>query len=302
MIRMKSKDPRLPGNTIKAFLFMAPFLLLYTVFIIWPVLQGVYVSFHKWGLMGKIRFAGISNYARFVTEKYFWEALWHTTWFVILAVPSVMLAAIVLALLANRNSGFRKLFRVSFYLPCVLSVSVISFMARYLYSPYTGFISTLLHTLNIIPSGTEVPWLMSIPHIWFVVTTSTVWWTVGFSMMLYISAMQDIPDVVYEAAEIDGASKTRQLFSLTLPLLKPTSYLILLLQVIASFKIFGQIYLISRGGPGTGTRPLIQLIYETAFRDNDLGYASAMSYTLFIILVILSLVQIKYQNYRDDAS
>jgi len=299
---MKSKDPRLLGNTIKAFGFLAPFLILYTVFIIWPVIQGIYVSFHRWGLMGKIRFVGLNNYRRFFTEKYFWEALWHSTWFVILAVPSVIIAAVVLALLANRNSKLKKLFRVCFYLPCVLSVSVISFMARYLFSPYTGFISTLLHTLNVVTDTMEIPWLLSIPHIWFVVTTITVWWTTGFSMMLYISAMQDIPDTVYEAAEIDGASKTRQLFKLTLPLLKPTTYLILLLQIIASFKIFGQIYLISRGGPGTATRPLIQLIYETAFRDNDLGYASAMSYALFFILVILSLLQIKYQNYRDGAS
>jgi multiple sugar transport system permease protein len=121
-------------------------------------------------------------------------------------------------------------------------------------------------------------------------------------MMLYISAMQDVPAAVYEAAELDGASKARQLFSLTLPLLKPTTYLILLLQVIASFKIFGQIYLISRGGPGNATKPLIQLIYEAAFRDNDLGYAAAMSYALFAILVIVSLIQLKYQNYKENAA
>ena len=276
---------------------MAPFLILYTVFTIWPVIQGIYVSLHKWGLMGKIRFVGLSNYTKFLTDGYFWEALWHTTFFVILAVPSLIIAALVLALLANRDSGFKKFFRVSFYVPSVLSVSVISFMAIYLYSPYMGFLSTIFHTLKILPGNVEIPWLLSVPLIWYVVTSITVWWTTGFSMMLYISAMQDIPDTVYEAAEIDGASKVRQLFQVTLPLLKPTTYLILLLQVIASYKIFGQIYLISRGGPGTATKPVIQLIYETAFRDNDLGYAAAMSYALFVILVVLSLIQIKYQNY-----
>ena len=289
------------GNTVKAFGFLAPFLILYTVFTIWPVIQGIYVSFFKWGLMGKIRFVGITNYTKFLTDGHFWEALWHSAFFVILAVPSVIIAALVLALLANRDSGLKKFFRVSFYVPCVLSVSVISFMAIYLYSPYMGFISTVLHTLGIAPGGKEIPWLLSVPLIWYVVTSITVWWTTGFSMMLYISAMQDIPDTVYEAAEIDGASKARQLFQLTLPLLKPTTYLILLLQVIASFKIFGQIYLISRGGPGTATKPIIQLIYETAFRDNDLGFAAAMSYALFLILVILSLIQIRYQNYKENA-
>jgi len=299
---MKSKDSRLLKNTLKAFGFLAPFLILYTIFTIWPVIQGIYVSFHKWGLMGKIRFVGLSNYQKFLTEKYFWEALWNTTWFVILAVPSIMVAAIVLALLANRDSGLKKLFRVCFYVPSVLSVTVVSFMARFLFASYTGFIPSLLHTLKVLPESTEIPWLLSVPLIWFVVTSTTVWWTTGLSMMLYISAMQDIPDTVYEAAEIDGASKARQLFKLTLPLLKPTTYLVFLLQVIASFKIFGQIYLISRGGPGTATKPLIQLIYETAFRDNDLGYAAAMSYALFLILVVLSLVQIKYQNYEEGSS
>jgi len=298
---MKKKKSGLAGTTVKAFGFLAPFLVLYTVFTIWPVIQGIYVSLHKWGLMGKIRFVGLKNYTNFLTDGHFWESLWHTTFFVILAVPSVLIAALVLALLANRDSGAKKFFRVSFYVPCVLSVSVISFMAIYLYSPYMGFFSTVLHTLKILPGDVEIPWLLSVPLIWYVVTSITVWWTTGFSMMLYISAMQDIPDTVYEAAEIDGASKTRQLFQLTLPLLKPTTYLVLLLQVIASFKIFGQIYLISRGGPGTATKPIIQLIYETAFRDNDLGSAAAMSYVLFLILVILSLIQIKYQNYKENA-
>ena len=299
---MKKNDPRLLKNTVIALGFLLPFLLIYTVFTIWPVIQGIYVSFHKWGLMGKIRFVGFENYARFLTERHFWSSLWHTTWFVILAVPSVIIAALVLALLANRLSGFNKLFRVCFYVPSVLSVSVISFMAIFLYSPHVGFINSLLHSFRIIPPDMQIMFLIRIPWIWTVVVLTTVWWTTGFPMMLYISAMQDIPDTVYEAAEIDGASKTRQLFQLTLPLLKPTTYLILLLQIIASFKIFGQIFLISRGGPGTATRPIIQYIYESAFRNNDMGYSAAMSYALFIILVVLSLVQIKYQNYREQTS
>ena len=136
--------------------------------------------------------------------------------------------------------------------------------------------------------------------IWVVVTSATVWWTTGLSMMLYISALQDIPVQVYEAAELDGASGRRRLFSITLPLLKPTTYLILLLQLIASFKIFGQVFMISIGGPGNLTRTLVQYIFETSFQKNDLGYGAAMSYSLFIILVLLSFIQIKLQN-RGEA-
>jgi multiple sugar transport system permease protein len=292
-------DYRIGQKTVTAFLFMFPFLLLYTLFIIWPVIQGVYVSLHKWGLMGKIRFTGFSNYTRFFTDKFFWDALWHTTWFVIISVPLLVITAFVLGLLANRKTGMQKLLRVCYYLPNVLSVSVVSYLFKNMFSPYMGFVSTFLHSFGILAPDSEIMWLTRPNLIWAVVTSATVWWTTGFSMMLYISALQDIPGQVYEAADIDGASKGRQLFSITLPLLKPTTYLVLLLQIIASFKIFGQIFMISGGGPGNLTRPLIQYIFESAFAKNDMGYASAMSYSLFVILVLLSYIQIKFQNRRE---
>jgi multiple sugar transport system permease protein len=298
----KKKDRQLGKKTLTAFLFLLPFLLLYTVFVIWPVISGVYISFHKWGLMGKIRFLGVSNYTRFLTDKDFWAALWHTTWFVIISVPLLIITALVLALLANRKTVLQKFLRVSYYVPNVISVAVTSFLFKSFFSPYTGFISTLLHTLGILGPDQEVQWLKEVPLIWMVLTLATVWWTTGFSMMLYISALQDIPPQVYEAAEIDGASKSRQLFRITLPLLKPTTYLVLLLQMIASFKVFGQVLLISGGGPGSMTRPLIQYIYDSAFRRNDMGYGAAMSYALFLILVVLSLVQIKIQALGEQKS
>ncbi|MDR1446217.1 MAG: sugar ABC transporter permease [Treponema sp.] len=298
----QSGDKQIGQKTLTAILFMLPFLLIYTLFIIWPVIQGIYVSLHRWGLMGKIRFLGGSNYTRFLTDKFFWSALWHTTWFVIISVPLLILAALVLALLANRETGMKKGLRICYYLPNVLSVSVISYMIRFMFSPYMGFMSTFLHSIGFLSPDQEIMWLTEVNLIWVVVTSATVWWTTGFSMMLYISAMQDIPVSVYEAAGLDGASPARQLFGITLPLLKPATYLILLLQIIASFKIFGQIFMISGGGPGSMTRPLIQYIYESAFAKNDMGYASAMSYALFIILVLLSFIQIQFQNRREKTA
>lgn len=296
------KDKQIGKKTLTALAFILPFFALYSLFIIWPVIQGVYVSLHRWGLMGKIRFLGIRNYTKFLTDKFFWESLWNTTWFVIIAVPALLLAALALALLANRKSGCRKLLRVCYYIPSVISVSVVALIIGKIFAPYVGFLSTMLHTLGVLKPEQEISWLLTPSLIWFVVTSTTVWWTTGFSMMLYISALQDIPPQVYEAAEIDGASDRRQLFQITLPLLKPATGLILLLQVIACFKVFGQIYLISRGGPGSQTRPLIQYIYESAFRQNDLAYGAAMSYALFLILVVLSFAQIKYQNYKEQSS
>jgi multiple sugar transport system permease protein len=294
------KDKQIGKRTITAFLFLLPFFSLYTLFVIWPVIQGVYVSLHKWGLMGKIRFLGGDNYVRFLTDKFFWSSLWHTTWFVIISVPMLVLVSLILALLANRKTPLQKFFRICYYIPNILSVSVISFIARFMASPYLGFISTVLHTFGILPQDKEIMWLTNPNLSWIVITAATVWWTIGFSMMLNISALQDIPEQIYEAAELDGASASRQLFNITLPLLRPTTYLILLLQIIASFRIFGQIFLITYGGPGNMTRPFIQYIYESAFRQYDMGYGAAMSYALFIILVVLSYVQIKLQNYGEQ--
>lgn len=276
--------------------FILPFLTFYTVFTIWPMIQGVYVSLHKWGLMGKIRFVGLDNYTKFLQDKYFWGALRNTTVFAVITVPALMICAITLALLANRASKFQKLYRVCYYLPNVLSVSVASFTAIYMFAPYRGFINNFLHSVGLLAPGKEIQWLQDNHLAWATISSMTIWWTVGFSMMIYLSALQDIPEQVYEAADIDGASKSAQLFLIVLPLLKPTTYLVLLLQVIACFKVFGQIYMITGGGPGTSTRPLIQYIYETAFEKNDMGYSSAISYVLFLILVILSLVQLKVQN------
>lgn len=274
-----------------AFGFILPFFLLYTVFTIWPVIQGVYVSLHKWGLMGKQQFIGLDNYVKFLSDKNFIGALLNTVKFVVITAPLLVVVAMSLALFANRPIKARKFLRISYYLPSVLSVSVASFIAKYLFAPYRGFINGLMHAIGLLGANMELQWLQDNNLVWVTISSMTVWWTVGFSMMLYLSALQDISPQVLEAADIDGASKRQQLFSIILPLLKPTTWLVVLLQVIACFKVFGQIYMITGGGPASSTRPLIQYIYETAFQKGKMGYAAAMSYVLFFILVLLSLIQ-----------
>lgn len=298
MLKTRNKRKQL----IIALGFVSPFFLLYTVFTIWPVIQGVYVSLHKWTLMGKLKFVGLDNYVKFLGDKNFWGALQNTTVFVLITAPLLVITAMILALLANRPTRIRKGLRICFYLPSVLSVSVAAFIAKYMFAPYRGFINGFLHATGLLEINQELQWLQDGSLVWGTITSMTVWWTVGFSMMLYLSALQDISPQVFEAAAIDGATKRQQLFSIVLPLLKSTTYLVVLLQVIACFKVFGQIYMITGGGPASSTRPLIQYIYENAFKKNNMGYASAMSYVLFLILVVLSLVQqvIQRKGERDS--
>lgn len=278
-------------NFLVACAFMLPFFILYTVFTIWPVGEGIYVSLHNWSMMGKQKFVGLDNYAKFLNDRHFWSTLGNTCKFVVITTPMLVVTAMGLAMLANRGTRMKKSLRIAYYLPSILSVSVASFIAKNVFSPYTGLLNGLLHAFHILPSGTEIQFLQDTNLAWVSVTTMTTWWTVGFSMMLFISALQDIPRDIYEAAAIDGASKLQVLTRIEIPLIKSTTWLVFLLQMIACFKVFGQIDLITGGGPANSTRPIIQYIYETAFEKNKMGYAAAMSYVLFAILLVLSLVQ-----------
>lgn len=283
-----------------AMAFILPFFILYTVFTIWPVVQGFYVSLHKWGLMGKLKFVGFDNYTKFIGDKNFWGALKNTTFFTLITTPMLVITAMVLAMLANRATKMKKGLRIIYYLPSVLSVSVASFIAKYTFTPYTGLVNGTLHSIGILPKDKELQWLQDPDLVWITISLMTVWWTIGFSMLLYLSALQDISTDIYEASAIDGATKTQQLFRIVLPLLKPTTWLVILLQMIGCFKVFGQIYMITGGGPASSTRPLIQYIYENAFKKNNMGYAAAMSYVLFGILLVLSLGQQILQRKGED--
>jgi len=229
----------------------------------------------------------------------FWAALWHSTKFTIITAPIIVVLALVLALLANRRTHYKKFLRICYYLPCVLSVSVASFLSEYTFSPTRGLVNGILESMGLVNSDTAPLWFQNVHLVWFVIIIMTVWWTTGFSMLLYLSALQNVPEGVREAAEIDGATKTQTLFYVILPLLKDTTWLVALLQIIACYKVFGQIYIMTSGGPSNSTRPLVQYIYQQGFSKNAMGYSAAMSYVLFAILAVVSVIQLKLQRRKE---
>ncbi|NOU96309.1 ABC transporter permease subunit [Paenibacillus sp. LMG 31456] len=284
---MKSK--KMLGN-IKAVPFLFPFFVVYVLFTVFPMLKGLQMSLYEWTLIKQMDFVGIANYSAMFKDSQFWQALWNTTFFVLLSSPLMVVLALILALLANMRTKFRTFLRGSYFLPSILSVSVISFLAIFMLQPYTGFINSLLHLMG---SKAEPFWLADKNLVWVSIISVTLWWTVGFNMILYLASLQDIPDFLYEAGKIDGATDGQLFRYVTLPLLAPITRVILLLQIIASYKVFSQIWLITKGGPGITTRPIIQYIYETGFKNNDLGYAATMSYALFVILLAIAFIQLK---------
>ncbi|MCL1795471.1 MAG: sugar ABC transporter permease [Clostridia bacterium] len=295
---MDSKRLRIWRADLVALCFLLPFTAFYAVFTIYPVIQGAYMSLFKWTLMGKQGYLGLDNYTKFLGDKFFYAALWNTAKFVLYSTPTIILMSLGMALLANRNTPLKRFYRAAYFVPNLLSVSVISYITIYMVQPYgIGFISSVLNTLGY---REEIFLLKDAGLVWYTIVGATAWWTCGYNIMLYISALQDIPDQLYEAASIDGASPRQQMIRITLPLLRPATLLLTMLQIIASFKVFGQVWLITKGGPGTATRPLIQYIYEAGFQKNNLSYAASMSFALFAILVILTLGQLWLGNRKGD--
>ncbi|HZG55755.1 sugar ABC transporter permease [Paenibacillus sp.] len=279
-----------------AWLFLLPYLVFYVWFMLYPIYKGFIMSLHEWAIGIEPEFIGLGNYAEMLTDRHFWEALWHTVYFVIISTPSLVVVGLLLALIVNAGLKGTTFLRSAFFLPHILSISVISSIWVFILQPYTGLMNTILHKLGVV---NEIFWLSDANLAWFSILIATVWWTVGFNMVLFLAGLQEIPDDWYEAARIDGANAWDSFWNITIPSLRGVILLIVVLQSIASFKLFGQPWLMTQGGPGTATRPLVQYIYETGFKANEMGLASAMSYILFLVMILIAYFQYKFIAKKD---
>jgi ABC-type sugar transport system permease subunit len=271
--------------------FVLPFLIVYVLFLIWPVILGVRMSFFNWTISGAgaSDFLGLINYQQLLADPDFWHALGVTLLFTIISTPLLVIMALALALLVNRAIPGQAVFRTIFFASFVLPVSVVALIWNWLYQPGFGLINGILTGLGL----KEVGWL-SDPHVALIsVIIMTVWWTVGFNFVLYLAGLQQIPVELNEASSLDGAGAWARIRYITIPLLNRTTSLIIILQVVASLQVFQQAYLLMNGsdGPNFSTRTVVQYIYETGFTTYRVGLASAMSYVLFILILIVSIGQ-----------
>jgi multiple sugar transport system permease protein len=274
------------GENQGGWLFATPFLVLYVLFLIGPVVIGLVISLFNTATVrsGLGNWVGTANYVAVLKSSDFWQSMWHSVLFTLLTTPPLVLLPLLFAIFAARISRSRWFFRLAFFAPYVVPSSVVCLIFAFMYTPQTGLISKLF-------SGVGLPapnFLGSTSGAWLAVTLLTLWWTFGFNFILYTAAIQDIPEETYEAAAIDGASPWQQIRSITIPMLRPTSSLVLILQILASLKVFDQIYILLSGGPNESTRPVIEYIYDTGFTSYRGGYASAATMVYFVILVVVS--------------
>lgn len=276
--------------------FMVPFGIFFVAFLVVPILYGIYLSFTNESLTG----AGAGeysfrNYAEAFGDAEVWSSMLNTVWFTVLSTVPLILVALVMALLTDLGLPGQWLWRLAFFAPFLLPVTVVTLIWAWMYQPDLGLINDTLGRFGL--SG--VGWLSGERIAMWSIAIVTTWWTVGFNFLLYLSALQAIPHQLYEAASLDGAGGWRQLWSVTLPLLRRTTGLVLVLQILASLKVFDQIYQLTGGGPNGATRSILEYVYDTGFTGYRLGYASAISYIFFAIIVIISIAQLKLFTRRE---
>jgi multiple sugar transport system permease protein len=279
-----ARPPRNWGN----FGLVTPFLVFYILFLVGPLIYDVVLSFFNTSLVksGLGGFAGFANYTELFRDHQFWSAMWHTILFTLVSTPPLVILPLFFAIVVNRIRRGQWFFRLAFFLPYILPSAAIALVWLFIYEPGYGLIAGFF---NLIGVG-DPAWLSDPNVALYSIVIVTIWWTIGFNFVLYLAGLQEIPRDLYEASSLDGASRWQQTWRLTVPMLGRTTTLVTVLQVIASLKIFDQIYLILQGGPNYASRPAIEWIYDTAFTSQRVGYASAASFILFIVILIVSFV------------
>lgn len=288
--KQKSPRKRKTNSYLAALLFLAPFMILYLWFWIYPIFQGFLTSLTTGDFGVDQTFAGLDNYKNMLTDDKFWSSFGNTLYFVLISTPAIVVVGLLMALLVNMKLKGTTLLRSAYFMPYMLSISVVGSVWVFILQSETGLLAKSLESIGI---NMDISWFGSWGMGWLSILLATLWWTVGFNMILFLAGLQEIPEELYEAADIDGASRWEKFRYITMPSLKGVTAVVVLLQTIASFKLFGQTFLITNGGPGTDTTPLVHYIYQIAFRQWDMGYASAVSFVLFIAVSLVSLVQYK---------
>ena len=266
--------------------FLIPFVVVALLFLVIPVLYGLWLSFTEQSLMGRGGFVGLDNYVEALGDETMWATLGHTILFTVMSTVPLVLLALVMALLVYVGIPGQWFWRLAFFAPYLLPVAVVVQVWTWLFNSDVGFVNYWIQQVGL----DKVGWLTDVDVAMWSIVILTVWWTVGFNFLLYLSSLQAIPDLLYEAAEVDGAGFWRKIWSVTLPQLRGTTVLVATLQVIASLKIFDQMFIAFNGGSGPegSTRPILQYIYDTGFTNYRMGYASAMSYIFFVVIIVIT--------------
>lgn len=271
-------------------LFVLPAVLFTLVFFFFPLAMTVWMSLNNWPLLGTPSFIGLENYRTLATDKLFWGSLMFTTRYTLMVTPPIFIFAFILAMLVNQPLRGVSFFRTAYFLPVVIGLGTSSLLWVWLLNDRVGIVNGILMDIGVIKQ--PIIWLGTYSTAMTSIIISVVWKTVGFTMILLLTGMQAIPDELYQAAMVDGAGFFAKMRYITIPLLRSTFALALVLSVIGSYLAFDQFYIMTRGGPQNQTITVVYWIFANAFTYFKMGYGAALSIILLIILVLLSVLQL----------
>jgi multiple sugar transport system permease protein len=293
---LASKNKR--SELSAAFLFLLPSVLGFIIFMVGPLLTSLGVSFLEWNLLTPPKWLGLDNFIKLASDEDFWHSLRATLYYILGSVPLGMVLSLALALALNQKLRGIGIYRTLYFIPVVSSMIAVALMWRWMYNPTSGILNYALDQffkflhLPLTPPD----WLQSRTWAMPAIILMSVWKSLGYNMVLFLAGLQGIPTHLYEAAEIDGATHWHKFRSITLPLLTPTTFFIVIISIIGSFQIFEQAYIMTRGGPARATVTTVYYIYENGFQWYKMGYASAVAWVLFALILVVTLVQWRYQD------
>jgi len=283
-------------ETLSGWLFILPSLLGFFILIIGPILFSLVISFTNWNFlegMKGIQFIGFDNFIKMWGDRWFTDSMKNNLVYALITVPATMIISLLTAIGLNRGVFFKSGIRLMIFMPYISSIVAISIVWGVLYNPSQGPINAFLYSIGI----SDPPrWLASTDWALPAIIIMSIWAAIGYNMVIYLAGLQSIPRTLYEAAKIDGAGAFRSFQHITVPMLSPTTFFVLVTNIIYSFQVFAAIFIMTQGGPGTSTSVVTYYIYQVGFSFYDMGYASAMAWILFLIIFLITVIQWRGQK------
>lgn len=287
------KRMRSIARVAEPYLYLVPTVVGLLLFSAGAVVGSLLISFSRWDIITSPEWVGVENYRLMFRSELFWTVFWNTWYFTLLYVPLTILTSLALALLVNQRLKGIAFFRTVYFFPVVSSMIAVALVWSWMYNPEYGLLNYLLKSLF----GIQGPaWLADSGWAMPAMVLVAVWKTTGYCMVIFLAGLQGIPDELYEAAGMDGAGKWAQFRNVTLPMLSPTMFFVLVITLINSFQVFEQTYVMTKGGPANATMTLSFFIYQNVFQFFKMGYAAAMSYVLFAIIAVITFAQFRLQK------
>ncbi len=282
-------------QSLTGWLFVSPALIGFSIFTFGSIIYSFYLSLTDYDLMTEPKFIGFANYIKaFTKDEYFYKYFGNTLYFVVFLVPIVLVISLLLALLINKKAGkLTKAYRVALFLPSITSTIAVSMVWLWIFNPDIGLINNFLTAIGF---NNPPMWLNSPDSSKMALIIMRVWQMSGYYMIMFLAGLQTIPESLYESAEVDGATGIQRFFKITVPMLSNTTFVVIILLVIEAFNMFESIFIMTSGGPLGSTSTIMYYIYEEGFRNYNMGYASAIAWIFFAVIMVITLIQYRFRN------